>query len=202
MCCGSVGTAIFPQSRGCVLQVLSCFLRISLEDTTSLMLCRNNRRTRVTMRHCLTESFGCLSMPLPLSWRAFPHSLSPVSFWTEQCHDRTNDFLVKLAVNLSLHSQWHQAGRGRAANGLIGAWTPQSLHYVIFSRSTSFCCHWDPGKHVGGGPLDGNTLTNELGTEMSKKLFTFNLRYQTCWDIGRIGMARHTLHNSSSQPFE
>ena len=78
-CSGSVGTAITRQSRGCILQVISFFLRISLKDTTTLKLCGNNRRTHVTMRHYLTESFGCLSMPLPLSWRAFPHFLSSMS---------------------------------------------------------------------------------------------------------------------------
>ena len=152
-CSGSVGTAIIRQSRGCILQFSSFFLRISLQDTTTLKLCGNNRRTRVTMRYHLTESFGCLWMPLPLSWRASPHFLSSMSFWTKQCHERTNDFPVKLPVRLSLHSQWYQAGRGRAANCVIGAWAQQSLHYVIFSRSTSFRCRWDPGKHVGVGAI-------------------------------------------------
>ena len=53
-CSGSVGTASIRQSRGCILQVISFFLRISLEDTTTLKLCGNNRRTRVMMRHHLT----------------------------------------------------------------------------------------------------------------------------------------------------
>lgn len=79
-CSGSVGTASFRQFRGCNLHVVSFFLRISLEDTTTLKLFGNNRRTRVTMRHHLTGSSGCLSMPLPLSWRAFPHFLPSMSF--------------------------------------------------------------------------------------------------------------------------
>ena len=143
----------FSPIQGMHSAVYHLFLRISLQDTTSLKLCGNNRRTSVTMRHHLTESFGCLWMPLPLIWRAFPHFLSSMSFWTKQCHERTNDFPVKLQVRLSLHSQWYQARRGRAANYVIGAWAQQSLHYVIFSWSTSFRCRWDPGKHVGVGAI-------------------------------------------------
>ena len=152
-CSGSVGTASFRQFRGCDLHVVSFFLRISLEDTTTLKLFGNNRQTRVTMRHHLTGCSGCLSMPLPLSWRAFPHFLPSMSFWTKLCHERTNDLPVKLPVQLSLHNQRYQAGRGRAANCVIGALAQQSLHYVIFSRSSSFRCRCDPGKHAGVGAI-------------------------------------------------
>lgn len=66
----------------------------------------------------------------------------------------------------------------------------QAKNLISRSLGSRKACRW--------GRSDGDALTNELGTEMSKKLLVFNPCYQICGDISRIGTARYILHTSSS----